>query len=68
VVYATGLHELRTSILNGGREKCYLHRPIHNEEDIRNRLQAFGTITPEMVRASKLAYYGVHNYNVIKND
>jgi hypothetical protein len=31
------------------------NRPIHNEEDLRNRLQeAFGTITPEMVRASKL--------------
>jgi hypothetical protein len=31
------------------------NRPIHNEEDLRNRLQdTFGTITPEMVRASKL--------------
>jgi hypothetical protein len=31
------------------------NRPIHNEEDFRNRLQGvFGTITPEMVRASKL--------------
>jgi hypothetical protein len=31
------------------------NRPIHNEEDLRNRLQeAFRTITPEMVRASKL--------------
>jgi hypothetical protein len=31
------------------------NRPIHNEEDLRNRLhEGFGTITPEMVRASKL--------------
>jgi hypothetical protein len=32
------------------------NRPIHNAEDLRNRLQeAFGTIiTPEMARASKL--------------
>jgi hypothetical protein len=31
------------------------NRPIHNEEDLRNRLQgALGTITSEMVRTSKL--------------
>jgi hypothetical protein len=36
--------------------KNVYNRPIHNEEDLRNRLwqEAFGTITPEMVRASKL--------------
>jgi hypothetical protein len=60
VVYATGLHDLRNSILwifsYGGYVKNVVYnRPIHNEEDLRNRLQeAFGTITPEMVRASKL--------------
>jgi hypothetical protein len=39
----------------GVREKRYL-QPTHSyEEDLRNRLEeAFGTITPEMVRASKL--------------
>jgi hypothetical protein len=39
----------------GVREKRCL-QPTHSyEEDLRNRLQgAFGTITPEMVRASKL--------------
>jgi hypothetical protein len=32
------------------------NRLIHNEESLRNRLQeAFGTITPEMARASKLS-------------
>jgi hypothetical protein len=31
------------------------NRPMHKEEDLRNRLQeAFGTITAEMVRACKL--------------
>jgi hypothetical protein len=60
VVHATGLHDLRISILwifsYGGYVKNVVYnRPIHNEEDLRNRLQkAFATITPEMVRASKL--------------
>jgi hypothetical protein len=60
VVYATGLHDLRTSILWifflwGHVKNVIYNRPMHNEEDLRNRLQeAFGTITPEMVRASKL--------------
>jgi hypothetical protein len=60
VVYATGLHDLRISILwifsyGGYVTNVVYNRPIHNEEDLRNRLQeAFGTITSEMVRASKL--------------
>jgi hypothetical protein len=38
-----------------GYVKNVYNRPIRNEEDLRNRLQkAFATITPEMVRASKL--------------
>jgi hypothetical protein len=50
VVHASGLDDLRISIL-----WIVYNRPIHNEKDLRNRLQeAFGTITPEMVRASKL--------------
>jgi hypothetical protein len=52
--------DLRISILwifsYGGYVKNVVYnRPIHNEEDLRNRLEeAFGTITPEMVRGSKL--------------
>jgi hypothetical protein len=41
--------------LMGHVKNIVYNRPIHNEEDLRNRLQeAFGTITPEIVRASKL--------------
>jgi hypothetical protein len=61
VVHATGLHDLRISILwifsYGGMyvKNVVYNRPIHNEEDLRNRLQeVFRTITPEMVRAFKL--------------
>jgi hypothetical protein len=39
-----------------GHVKNVYNWPIHNEEDLRNRLQgSFGTITPKMVRASKLS-------------
>jgi hypothetical protein len=38
----------------GVREERCLQPTHSNEEDLRNRLQAFGTITPAMVRASKL--------------
>jgi hypothetical protein len=61
VVHATGLHDFRTSILWifflwGHVQNIVYNRPIHNEEDLRNRLQeTFGTTTPEIVRTSELS-------------
>jgi hypothetical protein len=40
----------------GHVQNIVYNRPIHNEEDLRNRLQeTFGTTTPEIVRTSKLS-------------
>jgi hypothetical protein len=42
--------------VEGHVKNVVYNRPIHNEEDLRNRLQeVFETITPEMVKTSKLS-------------
>jgi hypothetical protein len=62
------LNPLDFFLLGYVKNVVYNNRPIHNE-DLRNRLQeAFETITPEMVRASKLNLLSTACTTVSRNE